>query len=65
MLVEHTGQRVGKHDVWFGGETAAFVCLSLPTCLSLRLHAGPIPAELGSLPALVKLHLDLNQLSGE
>ena len=63
-LVEHTGQRVGKHDVWSVGETAGFACFCSATYLS-RLHAGPIPAELGSLPALVKLGLSGNQLSGE
>ena len=64
-LVEYTGQRVGKHDVWSGGETAGFACFCSPTCLSLRLHAGPIPAELGSLSALAELYLNSNQLSGE
>ena len=64
-LVEHTGQRVGKHDVWSGGETAGFACFCSPTCLSLRLHADPIPAELGNLSALVELSLSSNQLSGE
>ena len=65
MLVELTGRHVGKHDVWSGGETAGFACFCSPTCLSLRLHAGRIPAELGSLPALVKLAVRSNQLSGE
>ena len=42
-----------------------FVCFCSPICLSLRLHAGPIPAELGSLSALVWLDLKDNKLSGE
>ena len=65
VLVELTGQHVGKHDVWSRGETAGFVCFCPPTCLSLRLHADPIPAELGSLSALEWLHLNSNELSGE
>ena len=65
LLVELTGQHVGKHDVWSRGETAGFVCFCPPTCLSLRLRAGPIPAELGSLSALVELDLHYNELSGE
>ena len=66
MLVEHTGRHVGKYDVWSGkGETAGFACFCSPICLSLCLHAGPIPAELGSLPTLAKLNLKSNQLSGE
>ena len=65
MLVAHTGQRVGKHDVWSGGETAGFACFCSPHGLSFCRHAGPIPAELGSLSALTELHLNSNQLSGE